>query len=62
MKVFVVTADASEIMGLAATAKIDGVTTHLFLFTRSSRDFDEVKAEICDLAKGHVSAEVVATE
>ncbi len=60
MKFFADTADTAEIMDLAATGLLDGVTTNPSLIHKSGRDFLEVVKEICALTDGPVSAEVVA--
>ena len=62
MQFFVDTADVDEILDLAATGLVDGVTTNPSLIAKSGRDFIEVIKEICDLVDGPVSAEVVATD
>lgn len=62
MKFFVDTADVGAIRDLAATGLLDGVTTNPSLILKSGRKFADVIAEICELVKGPVSAEVVATE
>ena len=62
MKFFIDSADLSEIEYLASVGLCDGVTTNPSIIAKSGRDFKEVIAEICQLTKGHVSAEVVATE
>jgi transaldolase len=62
MKFFADTAEIDEIKELADAGMIDGVTTNPSLVAKSGRVFTEVIAEICDLTKGPVSAEVVAME
>ncbi|MFD1697204.1 fructose-6-phosphate aldolase [Roseibium aestuarii] len=62
MKFFVDTADTAEIRDLEATGLLDGVTTNPSLIAKSGRDFKEVIAEICQITKGDVSAEVAATD
>lgn len=62
MKFFIDTAEMSEIRELAATGLVDGVTTNPSLIAKSGRDFMEVVAEICDVVKGPVSAEVTALD
>jgi transaldolase len=62
MKFFVDTADIAEIRDLAATGLLDGVTTNPSLIAKSGRKFTEVIAEICEVVKGPVSAEVAATD
>ena len=61
MKFFVDTAVIAEIAELADLGMVDGVTTNPSLILKSGRDILEVTREICDLVKGPVSAEVVAT-
>lgn len=62
MKFFVDTADTDEIKALAETGLIDGVTTNPSLVAQQGKHFIEVIKEICNLTKGPVSAEVVATD
>lgn len=62
MKIFVDTADVSDIRALAGMGLVDGVTTNPSLIAKSGRKISEVIAEICDLVPGPVSAEVTATD
>lgn len=62
MKFFIDTAEMSHIRELASTGLVDGVTTNPTLIAKSGRDFMEVVAEICDVVKGPVSAEVTALD
>lgn len=62
MKFFIDTAEMDDIRDLAATGLVDGVTTNPTLIAKSGRDFMEVIAEICDVVKGPVSAEVTALD
>ncbi|MEM9682566.1 MAG: fructose-6-phosphate aldolase [Pseudomonadota bacterium] len=62
MKFFVDTAEIEDIRDLAATGLVDGVTTNPSLIHKSGRDFFEVIAQICDIVRGPVSAEVAATD
>lgn len=62
MKFFVDTADIAEIKDLAATGLLDGVTTNPSLVMKAGRDFKSLVAEICEVVKGPVSAEVAATD
>lgn len=62
MKFFIDTAEISEIRELADSGLIDGVTTNPSLIMKSGRKFLEVIAEICEVIKGPVSAEVAATD
>lgn len=62
MKLFVDTAEISEIEALAKTGLIDGVTTNPSLIAKAGLDLTETIAAICNLIKGPVSAEVTATD
>jgi transaldolase len=62
MKFFVDTAEIADIRDLAATGLLDGVTTNPTLIAKSGRKILDVIAEICDVVKGPVSAEVAATD
>ena len=62
MKFFIDTADVKEIKEAAAMGLVDGVTTNPSLVAKSGRKFREVLLEICDIVKGPVSGEVVATD
>lgn len=62
MKFFIDTAEMDDIRDLASTGLVDGVTTNPSLIAKSGRDFMEVVAEICDVVKGPVSAEVTALD
>lgn len=62
MKFFIDTAEMEDIRDLSATGLVDGVTTNPTLIAKSGRDFMEVIAEICDVVKGPVSAEVTALD
>ncbi|MCG8416759.1 MAG: fructose-6-phosphate aldolase [Proteobacteria bacterium] len=61
MKFFIDTAYIDEIKEAAAMGIIDGVTTNPSLVAKTGRTFRDVLVEICDVVKGPVSAEVVAT-
>ena len=60
MKFFIDTADVAEILELATTGMLDGVTTNPSLVAKTGRPFLQVVAEICDLVDMHVSAEAKA--
>ena len=60
MKLFIDTADVSEIREMAWL--IDGVTTNPTLVARAKRPFVEVIAEICEIVDGPISAEVTALD
>ena len=62
MKIFLDTADVTEIRRAADANLIDGITTNpsLMMQAGGSRDPRDVFLEICELVDGPVSAEVVA--
>lgn len=63
MKFFIDTADLNEIKEAHQMGVLDGVTTNPSLCAKIGvTDFEAHIAEICDLIKGDVSAEVVSTE
>ena len=62
MKLFVDTADLGEIEALVPLGIIDGVTTNPSLLAKVGNDPRGVLKGICELVKGPVSAEVVATD
>ena len=62
MKLFVDTANLAEIEELVPLGIIDGVTTNPSLLAKVSRDPRVVLKQICEVVKGPVSAEVVATD
>lgn len=62
MKFFVDTADIGEIREAHAMGVLDGVTTNPSLVAKTGRKFRDVLEDICEIVKGPVSAEVVATD
>src|SRR5215213_5778439 len=62
MKLFVDTGNLKEIEALAAIGILDGVTTNPSLMAKETGDYRQNLKKICDLVKGPVSAEVVATD
>jgi len=62
MKFFIDTGDLAEIVDLASTGLLDGVTTNPSLIAKSGRDFLDLIADICAVVPGPVSAEVTATD
>jgi len=62
MKIFLDTANLDEIRQGVEWGIVDGVTTNPTLIAREKADFEERVKEICELVKGPVSAEVVATD
>ena len=62
MKLFIDTGNIKDIEALAALGIIDGVTTNPSLLAKEPGDFRENLKKICDIVKGPVSGEVVATD
>lgn len=62
MKLFIDTADVDEIRQAAQLGVLDGVTTNPSLVAKTGRGMRECLEEICELVRGPVSAEVLATE
>lgn len=62
MKFFVDTAEIKDIRDLAATGLLDGVTTNPSLIAKSGQNFLKLIAEICEVVKGPVSAEVASMD
>jgi transaldolase len=62
MKLFVDTGSVKEIEALAATGILDGVTTNPSLLAKESGDVRQILKQICQIVKGPVSGEVVATD
>jgi transaldolase len=62
MKIFLDTANVSEIREGVAIGVVDGVTTNPSLIAREKRPFRPLVEEICALVPGDVSLEVVATD
>jgi transaldolase len=62
MKLFVDTGNLKDIEPLAALGILDGVTTNPSLMAKESGDPRRILKQICDIVKGPVSAEVVATD
>jgi len=62
MKFFIDSADVNEILELAATGLVDGVTTNPSLVAKTGGNFTEIISRICKIVDGPVSAEVTATE
>jgi len=60
MKLFIDTANISEIIEANALGIIDGVTTNPTLIAKEGRDFESVVREICGIVDGPISAEVVS--
>jgi transaldolase len=62
MKLFVDTGNVKEIEALAAIGILDGVTTNPTLMAKEGGDPKQILKRICDIVKGPVSGEVVATD
>jgi transaldolase len=62
MKLFVDTGNIKEIQALADIGILDGVTTNPSLLAKESGDYKQNLKQICQIVKGPVSAEVVATD
>ena len=62
MKFFADTGNVKEIQALADLGIIDGVTTNPSLMAKEGGDARAILKEICRVAQGPVSAEVVATD
>jgi transaldolase len=62
MKLFVDTGFVKEVEALAALGILDGVTTNPSLMAKAGGDPRQIIKQICDIVKGPVSGEVVATD
>lgn len=62
MKFFLDTADVNAIKEAAACGLLDGVTTNPSLVAKANRSYRSIIEEICEICKGPISAEVIATE
>jgi transaldolase len=62
MKLFVDTGSVKDIEAFAAIGILDGVTTNPSLLAKEGGDYKQVLKRICDIVKGPVSGEVVATD
>ena len=60
MKIFIDTANTKEIKEAIELGVIDGVTTNPTLMSKENRPTDDLLKEICNLAPGPVSAEVIS--
>jgi transaldolase len=62
MKLFVDSGSVKEIEAIAAIGILDGVTTNPSLLAKESGDYRQTLKQICQIVKGPVSGEVVATD
>ena len=60
MKIFLDTAEITEIHTAVRWGLLDGVTTNPTLFAKVGGSYDDVLRQICQVTRGPVSAEVVA--
>jgi transaldolase len=62
MKLFVDSGSVKDIEALASIGILDGVTTNPSLLAKESGDYKQILKKICQIVKGPVSGEVVATD
>ncbi|HEX9187535.1 MAG TPA: fructose-6-phosphate aldolase, partial [Vicinamibacteria bacterium] len=62
MKIFLDTANVSELREGVAMGQVDGCTTNPSLIAKEKRPFRPLVEEICSIVPGDVSLEVVATD
>src|SRR5437762_12895350 len=62
MKLFIDSGSVKDIEALAAIGILDGVTTNPSLLAKEGGDYKQILKRICDIVKGPVSGEVVATD
>jgi transaldolase len=62
MKLFIDTANVTEITEAASWGILDGVTTNPSLVAKEHRSYRDLVAEICRIVPGPVSAEVTVTD
>jgi transaldolase len=62
MKIFIDSADIAEIREAASMGFLEGCTTNPSLLAKAGAKIEEAIPEICEVVKGPVSAEVVATK
>jgi transaldolase len=62
MKIFLDTANVSEIKKANDTVQLDGVTTNPTLIMKEGRDYRETLKEICNIVDGPVSAETISLD
>jgi len=59
MKLYLDTANITEIKEIASWGVLDGVTTNPSLMAKEKGDYKKILKEICDIVKGPVSGEVI---
>ena len=62
MKLFVDSGSVKDFEALAAIGILDGVTTNPSLLAKEGGDYKQILKKICQIVKGPVSGEVVATD
>ncbi|MEY4577196.1 MAG: hypothetical protein RL701_1899 [Pseudomonadota bacterium] len=62
MKIFIDSADLTEIKDAAAMGVVDGVTTNPSLVAKTGKSLEKVIREIVEVIDGPISAEVIATD
>jgi transaldolase len=62
MKIFIDSADINEIKEVYSWGILDGVTTNPTLIAKTGKKFAVCVKEICELVKGPISVEVIATD
>lgn len=62
MKIFIDSADISEIREAAAMGAIDGVTTNPSLLAKAKVSMQRALEQICEVVDGPISAEVISTD
>lgn len=62
MEIYIDTANLDEIKQAAEMGILDGVTTNPSLIAKEKVPYAKRLAEICEVVKGPVSAEVIATD
>src|SRR5262252_10013997 len=62
MKLFIDSGNLKEIEALVPLGIIDGITTNPSLLAKEAGDYKEILKKICQIVKGPVSGEVVATD
>ena len=61
MKIFIDSADLSEIKEVASWGILDGVTTNPTLVCKTGRGFEECVGDICKIVDGPISVEAIST-
>ena len=62
MKIFIDSAEITEIQKAADTGLVDGVTTNPSLVAKSGMKFEDLLIRICEIVDGPISAEVTALD